>query len=287
MNNQLCETTLPNGKKAYCLDEREAAFVYEQVKQYLKHGIELHPGDTVFDIGANIGLFSLMAFEECKQDVRLFAFEPIPTTYQILEANITQLGSSKLTPLNCGLAAEPGNMIFAYYPNMTTLSTAYRDAANEEEMRQQLKKATLRNLEEVPDSIRDSYLLFRILRWLPLSIRTHVVGWMVKKSFEKVEEINCQLRTVSDVTDEFNVSQIDLLKVDAEKSELGVLEGISDQDWPKIKQTVMEIHDLEGRLETIKNILKKHGLSKIYVEQEPTLQGSNVYSLYAMREPAS
>ena len=80
MSAHLRETILPNGSKAYCLDKREAAFVYEQVKQYLMHGVELHPGDTVFDIGANIGLFSMMAFEECNHDVRLFSFEPIPTT---------------------------------------------------------------------------------------------------------------------------------------------------------------------------------------------------------------
>jgi len=47
----------------------------------------------------------------------------------------------------------------------------------------------------------------------------------------------------------------------------------------------MEIHDLDGRLNSIKILLKKHGLSRIFIEQEPTLQGSNVYSLYAMREP--
>jgi len=108
---------------------------------------------------------------------------------------------------------------------------------------------------------------------------------MVNKSLEKVGEVNCQLRTVSDVINEFNVTRIDLLKVDVEKSELVVLKGISDKDWPKIKQTVMEIHDLEGRLDTIKNLLAKHGLGRIFIEQEPTLQGSNVYSLYAMRDP--
>lgn len=61
--------------------------------------------------------------------------------------------------------------------------------------------------------------------------------------------------------------------------------GITNQDWPKIKQTVMEIHDLDGRLDTIKNMLPKHGLNRIFIEQEPTLQGSNVFSLYAMRDP--
>lgn len=283
MSNHFQEVILPNGQKAFCHDKREAAFVYEQVKQYLKHGIELQPGDTVFDIGANIGLFSMMAYEKSHHDIRLFSFEPIPVTYQLLKANMVQLNSTQLTTLNCGLADKPGTMVFAYYPNLTTLSTAYYNTENTSEMHQQLKQSVLMNLEEVPDSIRDSYMLFRILRWLPPSIRTYVVDWMVKKSFKKVEKINCQLRTVSEIIEEYQIEQIDLLKVDVEKSELAVLEGISLQDWPKIKQTVMEIHDLDNRLEIIKECLKTQGLSKIVIEQEPTLQGSNVYSLYAMR----
>lgn len=41
-------------------------FLYEEVycqQQYLQHGVGLKPGDTVVDVGANIGLFSLFAAE--------------------------------------------------------------------------------------------------------------------------------------------------------------------------------------------------------------------------------
>lgn len=53
------ETDLPNGMRVFCLQKDEVPVLYEQVKEYLKHGIELCQGDTVFDVVSNIGLFSL------------------------------------------------------------------------------------------------------------------------------------------------------------------------------------------------------------------------------------
>ena len=32
-------------------------------RQYLQHGVELRPGDTVIDVGAHIGMFTLCAAE--------------------------------------------------------------------------------------------------------------------------------------------------------------------------------------------------------------------------------
>ena len=40
-----------------------------------------------------------------------------------------------------------------------------------------------------------------------------------------------QLTTLSDVLREENVTRIDLLKIDVEKSEMDVLLGIDEQDW--------------------------------------------------------
>ncbi|MDY7012448.1 MAG: methyltransferase, partial [Cyanobacteriota bacterium] len=68
------------------------------------------------------------------------------------------------------------------------------------------------------------------------------------------------------------------------KSELDVLLGIEEQDWLKIKQVAIEVHDLDSRVEIIKNLLKKHGLSDIIVEQEPLFEGSDLFNLYAMRQ---
>lgn len=91
------------------------------------------------------------------------------------------------------------------------------------------------------------------------------------------------MRTISDIVCNHNIQQIDLLKVDVEKSELDVLLGIEEPDWEIIKQVVIEVHDLDNRVKKITTLLKEHGLSKITIEQEPIFKGSNIFNLYALR----
>src|SRR6185436_958374 len=54
---------------------------------------------------------------------------------------------------------------------------------------------------------------------------------------------DCRLISVSDLIREHGLERIDLLKIDAEKSELDIINGIAGHDWPKINQLVIEIHD--------------------------------------------
>jgi len=57
----------------------------------------------------------------------------------------------------------------------------------------------------------------------------------------------CRLTSLSEMIREHQIDKIDLLKIDAEKSELDILKGIDDRDWPKIAQLVIEIHDPLGK----------------------------------------
>ena len=51
--------------------------LYEHINGYLDHDfIKLKSGDTVIDIGANIGIFGL-ELSKRYEDINIFAFEPI------------------------------------------------------------------------------------------------------------------------------------------------------------------------------------------------------------------
>lgn len=53
-------------------------------------------GDVVFDVGANVGAYSLIAASDMKKAVTVYAFEPSPVNYAVLVENIrlNKLGES-------------------------------------------------------------------------------------------------------------------------------------------------------------------------------------------------
>jgi FkbM family methyltransferase len=56
-----------------------------------------------FDIGANIGSYTLLASE---QPARIFAFEPHPVTFQLLEKNVKRNGRSNVKLYRLALGSE-------------------------------------------------------------------------------------------------------------------------------------------------------------------------------------
>jgi|APLak6261658528_1056013.scaffolds.fasta_scaffold00459_3 FkbM family methyltransferase len=269
----LHDTYLPGIGTVSCLRADHVSDIHGQVKHYFKHGISVKPGDTVFDVGANIGLFSLELQKMCQGDVVSYMFEPIPAIFAALEENARRFGHGSLKPICCGLSARSGTAEFAYCPNMPTLSTAYVE--DQPELKEQVRDAILRNL-------RETHWRVRWLQWLPGFLRSRVLDKTVRQMFA-TEMVQCSLKTVSEVIREFGVERIDLLKIDVEKSEYDVLLGIESADWPKIQQLVMEVHDLDGRIAKIRDLLMAHGIDQVFTEQEPVLRGSNVYGLYARR----
>src|SRR4030095_6755761 len=87
---------LPNGLEIVQLNQYETKYVYKEIFEdqcYLRHGIRLRDGDTVVDIGANIGLFSLFVMSRC-ENATIYACEPAPELYDLLKANCDAYGSN-------------------------------------------------------------------------------------------------------------------------------------------------------------------------------------------------
>lgn len=121
------------------------------------------------------------------------------------------------------------------------------------------------------------------LRWLPRFLRRFILDQKINKAFQ-VQQVIYQLKTLSQIIREQNVVKIDLLKIDVERSELDVLLGIEEQDWQKVKQVVLEVHDLDGRVTKVTDLLIQHGLNKITIEQQNLLKGSEYFNVYALRK---
>jgi FkbM family methyltransferase len=256
--------TLPNGLSVAYQSRGELDQFYEDIfeKQiYTRHGITLRPGSCVFDVGANIGMFSLFVLHHFPE-VRVYAFEPAPPLFELLRTNTESFGARvKLFPY--GLAERPGTASLTYYPNTTGMSSFHADAREERAalaaIVENRRRSGVPGIEELLQHAED-FFAERL----------------------RSETFDCPLRTLSDVLREEGVERIDLLKVDVEKSEAQVLAGITELDWYRIDQVAAEVHDIGRRLAEIRQDLESRGFT-ITLEQDDLYVGSDRYNLYAVR----
>ena len=89
-------------------------------QEYTKHDITLNKGDTIIDVGANIGMFSLF-FGSQINGLKIYAFEPIPELYNILKSNL-DIYQIDAVCFNNGLSDKHQNCDFTYFPNVSVLS---------------------------------------------------------------------------------------------------------------------------------------------------------------------
>lgn len=255
---------LPNNLEIVYQTKAEADYFYEDIFQnrvYLKHGITLRDRAIIFDVGANIGMFSLFAAQNCN-NLTIYCFEPAPPLFEILRLNTTFYEvNAKL--FNFGISNETKTATFTFYPNSSGMSSFYADKEEEKEV---LKAIMVNQLEQGMAGMEQ--------------VMEHA-DELLEERF-KAQPFTCQLRTLSEAIGENNIDRIDLLKIDVQKSELDVLQGIKQNDWQKIQQIVIEVHDVEGRLEQITNLLKNQGY-RVVSEQEDLYEGSNIHNVYAIR----
>ena len=73
----------------------------------------IKPGFTIFDVGANVGWFSLIISKNIPK-VSLHSFEPIPATFDILNRNISLNGGFPIKTYNLGFYSEDTNLKLFY-----------------------------------------------------------------------------------------------------------------------------------------------------------------------------
>ena len=58
------------------------------IEEYAKKNFDIKSSDTVIDIGAHIGLFTLYASQNCKNG-NIYSYEPVKENFNVLKENIT------------------------------------------------------------------------------------------------------------------------------------------------------------------------------------------------------
>jgi len=218
--------SFPDGFRFYAHTAvEEAALIHRELIQemcYLQHGVNVSPGNTIFDVGGNMGLFSV-ALSMRFANLTIHAFEPIPASCEVFRANMDlfQLKGVNLHEFGLGDGTEEESEII-FYPNLTGNSTRHPET-----------KALVHKFteENYPPEMVENFF-----------------------SFEKVK---IKLRRLSDVLKDLEEPHIDLLKIDVEGDELPVLMGIDPEHWTLIHQLVLEVHNAADNLENILSYINK------------------------------
>lgn len=237
------------------MSAESTAFIYREVfieNCYSQHGINVKAGDVVFDVGANIGFYSLQLALQSAQ-TRVFAFEPIPESFDALNRNMELHGCNNVKPSRAGLSFNCGQANFTYYPYTSISSTMYPESfadTKEESCRYILSE------------INRNSRFGRLINWLPQSLKMWIAE-RVRRTYQKGVEVECRLDTVSNVIREEALDRIDLLKIDAEYAEMDILSGVDAEHWPVIGQVIVEVHNSKDDLEPVVNMLKQQGFETV------------------------
>jgi natural product biosynthesis luciferase-like monooxygenase protein/FkbM family methyltransferase len=266
---------LPNGMVVAHHGSLQTSIICKEVFEdevYLKHGIALEDGDVVFDVGANIGLFTLFARRKWPA-VQIYSFEPLPPNFELLRANVTRHNTGARL-FNYGLSNNSTIANFTFYPEAAGLSGRTANSAGDKEDTKAIVADWIQNAarENEQDLLPQSQLDELLNEYL------------------RAETYNCPVKTLSDVIREQDIERIDLLKIDVEGSEFDVLSGLQDADWRRIKQIAIEVHS-RSILNCITSLLEAHGF-RFVVDDSMVVHengnGHDVYvgMLYAFSEPA-
>ncbi|KAB8069427.1 S-adenosyl-L-methionine-dependent methyltransferase [Aspergillus leporis] len=213
----------------YARGEFEARFIYNEIFESHEYdGPELPEAPFIVDAGANIGLFSLYMKEKYPL-AKIIAFEPAPESFDALNRNLALHNATGVVPYPYALGSQAYSATFTYYPNAPGNSTLN---LKEKELHQRLIKE---NYSEMPtDEVWKDSTQFPV----PVNRLSHF--------------LNCY---------HSDIATIDLLKIDVEGTELDVLGGVDDKHWDNIQNVVLEVSDVCGSLDKVKQLLQSKGFT--------------------------
>jgi len=91
---------------------------YEKhLSDYIETHVFFEPGDIALDVGANIGWYSLLLSKIMPENSVIYAFEPDPLNFKLLNYNIKLNSADNIVPVNCALSDKNETKKLYQYSN--------------------------------------------------------------------------------------------------------------------------------------------------------------------------
>lgn len=130
--DRVSQLRLRNGVVLDAPDAVDLWFLFVEIwirRVYSPAGYEIHPGDTVIDIGANIGVFTTYAATRAP-DVQVHAYEPYPESANWLRRNLQASALQSVAVHELGVAAAAGSRVMLVTPSNWGVNTLAPHAAS-------------------------------------------------------------------------------------------------------------------------------------------------------------
>ncbi|KAF6844458.1 amino acid adenylation domain-containing protein [Colletotrichum musicola] len=236
----------------YTTSEGEAQFIYKEIfVDRCYDGPKLSETPFVIDAGANVGMFSIYIKQKYPA-AKILAFEPAPETFNVMRQNLKLHNVAEGVEMHpYGLGPKSSTEQLTYFPNLPGNST----------LRPEEKEAVRKG---VAESLGQEF---------------------ADATFGNAQHLDVKIERLSHFLQSYpDVDRIDLLKVDVEGVELGVLQGLDDEHWAKIRNVVLETMEQSGDRAAIEELLKSKGLT-VTLEEAAWAPGANgVYMMTASRD---
>jgi FkbM family methyltransferase len=287
------QVSLPDGIRVWSPSSIEAAILYREIvteRTYERHGISVGAGDVVFDVGANIGLFAIH-LTRTVPDVQVHAFEPVPPLFDALTRNLAAHAPA-VRANSVALADREGDAVFELdrflMMNATMHPDALKKGADRKASATAWAAAAITDLDRVNPSaltrIIGSALRHPVGRVAALAAMAPAAVALDLRRRLFLQRHRCRLTTLPAVMRDAGVEHVDLVKVDVEGAEEAVMAGIDDAAWPRLRQFVIEVHDIDGRLERLRRWLDSRGYRTTHAREDWALHELlGIYTLYATR----
>lgn len=276
-------------------------FVYRENfvdRTYLSGGVKVDETSLVVDVGANIGLFTMSLLKQYP-GIRVHCIEPVPTLFEACRQNAARNAKSPTDVVchNVGLGDAEGTVPFSYNAQASATSGMFKKSAV---LIPRSRRPTLWLAAVLDDGVVGG-VLPRAVGVLPPLLRTPVLGlliavvltpvWIVLGVFHLSGQLpsktfDAKITTLDNIVKTHNIDKIDLLKVDVEGAELMVMKSISKDAFSRIRQVVIEVHDIDDRTNVLTTMLRENGFDVKKSEGE-SLATQNLFrldTLYAFRQ---
>lgn len=219
----------------------------------------------------------------------MLAVEPIAEVYEALRLNAgiyaawaarKNLAAAPIIPVHAGAGtaadAARGKRRFAYYPNVTAMSSMYPDEED-------ATAATFSLVIHRPECFSALEALAKPLARCAPALYRRIHALVFRQALLRpVRVVECPMVTVSDLIDAHAIREVGLLKANVERAEWDCLLGVREEHWPRVRQVSLQVHDLNGRVGRARSFLAARGF-EVSVYKEPRFAECCLYMVYGAR----